>query len=187
MTHGLQSRVKSRFNRIFQHLYMTKNLSAIVAVDLDWAIGKNGDLLCHLPADLRHFKTITMGHPIIMGRKTFESFPKGPLPGRQNIVVTRNTAYSHQGVTIAHSIAEAVEKADESDQIFFIGGSHIYHAAIGIIDTLHLTRIHAHFPGADTFFPAIDPNEWRVAEQSDNQPDEKNAYPYSFITLKRKK
>ena len=164
-----------------------KKLSAIVAVDLDWAIGKNGDLLCHLPADLKHFKSITMGHPIIMGRKTFESFPKGPLPGRQNIVVTRNASYQHDGVTVAQSIDEAVKKSDETDEIFFIGGAHIYRSVIDAIDTLHLTRINAHFSGADTFFLAINPEEWEVTEQADFQPDEKNAFAYSFITLRRKK
>ena len=164
-----------------------KKLSAIVAVDHDWAIGKNGDLLCHLPADLKHFKSITMGHPIIMWRKTFESFPKGPLPGRQNIVVTRNASYQHDGVTVAHSIDEAVEKSDETDEIFFIGGAHIYRSVIDAIDTLHLTRINAHFSGADTFFPAINPDEWEVTEQADFQPDEKNTFAYSFITLRRKK
>ena len=164
-----------------------KKLSAIVAVDLDWAIGKNGDLLCHLPADLKHFKSITMGHPIIMGRKTFESFPKGPLPGRQHIVVTRNASYPHDGVTVAQSIDEAVKKSDETDEIFFLGGAHIYRSVIDAIDTLHLTRINAHFSGADTFFPAINPEEWEVTEQADFQPDEKNAFAYSFITLRRKK
>ena len=162
-------------------------LGAIVVIAENGAIGNKGGLLCHLPADLKHFKSVTMGSPIIMGRKTFEAFPKGPLPGRQNIVVTRNASYQHDGVTVAQSIDEAVKKSDETDEIFFIGGAHIYRSVIDAIDTLHLTRINAHFSGADTFFPAINPEEWEVTEQADFQPDEKNAFAYSFITLRRKK
>ena len=90
-------------------------LGAIVVIAENGAIGNKGGLLCHLPADLKHFKSVTMGSPIIMGRKTFESFPKGPLPGRQNIVVTRNASYQHDGVTVAQSIDEAVKKSDETE------------------------------------------------------------------------
>ena len=163
-----------------------KKLSAIVAVDLDWAIGKNGDLLCHLPADLKHFKSITMGHPIIMGRKTFESFPKGPLPGRQNIVVTRNASYQHDGVTVAQSIDEAVKKSDETDEIFFLGGAHIYRSVIDAIDTLHLTRINAHFSGADTFFPDWDRSAWTEQTRELHRADGQCPHTFSFVHYVRR-
>ena len=97
-------------------------LSAIVAIDRNGAIGKQGQLLCHMPADMRHFKEITMGHSIIMGRKTFESFPKGALPGRQNIVITRNRNYAPEGVTVAHSVDEALSVATMPGDMFIIGG-----------------------------------------------------------------
>ncbi len=109
---------------------MEKKLSAIVVVAHNGAIGKNGDLLCHLPADLKHFKAITMGHSIIMGRKTFESFPKGPLPGRQNIVVTRNTQYHPEGATIVHSVEQAIAQAEMPGEVFIIGGAQLYKATI---------------------------------------------------------
>lgn len=99
---------------------MTK-ISIIVAVTRNNAIGTNGDLLYHISADLKHFKEITMGHPIIMGRKTFESFPNGPLPGRRNIVITRNTDYVHQGIEVVHSLKEAIDAVADTDEAMVIG------------------------------------------------------------------
>lgn len=165
---------------------MGKKLSAIVAMAQNGAIGVAGGLLCHLPADLKHFKSITMGHTIIMGRKTFESFPKGPLPGRQNVVVTRNTAYqAPEGVAVAHSLTEALEAAEMPGEVFIIGGAQIYNAAMPMIETIHLTRIGAHFPEADTFFPEINANEWRQTSVESHEPDDRNPYRYSFETLSR--
>ncbi len=115
---------------------MDTKLSAIVAIDAHGAIGRNGQLLCHLPADLKHFKAITTGHSIIMGRKTFESFPRGPLPGRQNIVVTRNAHYRPQGVTVAHSIDQAIALVEMPGEAFIIGGGTLYQATIGLVSTL---------------------------------------------------
>lgn len=166
---------------------MGKNISAIVVVANDGAIGKNGDLLCHLPADLKHFKHITMGHSIIMGRKTLESFPKGPLPGRQNIVLTRNTDYKPASVTVAHSVDEAFALAKMPGDIFVVGGAQVYQATIDQVNTLYLTRLHHDFPDADAQFPPINQDEWEEVEREDHVPDEKNRYPYSFITLKRKR
>ncbi len=163
-----------------------KKLSAIVAVARDGAIGKGGQLLCHLPADLRHFKNITMGHSIIMGRKTFESFPKGPLPGRQNIVVTRSDAFSPHGVTVAHSIEEAIKAAEMPGEVFVIGGAQLYAQTLDRCGILHLTRLHATFDGADAFFPHVSDEEWVTCESEEHRADEKNPVDYSFVTLKRK-
>ena len=162
------------------------SLSAIVVIADDGAIGKNNGLLCHLPADLKHFKQITMGHTIIMGRRTFDSLPNGALPGRENIVVSRNHHLQIDGATVCHCLEEALQKASMPGERFVIGGAQLYAAAIDMIDTLHLTALHAQFPDADTFFPAIDLNEWQEVEREDFQADERNKYPYSFVTLQRK-
>lgn len=161
-------------------------LSAIVVITDNGAIGKDNSLLCHLPADLKHFKQITMGHTIIMGRRTFDSLPKGALPGRENIVVSRNTNLLIDGATVCHSLQEALQKASMPGERFVIGGAQLYAAAIDLVDTLHLTSLHAQFPDADTFFPHIDLDEWQEVEREDFDADERNKYPYSFVTLKRK-
>ena len=162
------------------------SLSAIVAIAENGAIGKNNDLLCHLPADLKHFKQITMGHTIIMGRRTFESLPKGALPGRENIVVTRNANYVAEGAVVCHSIDEALERASMPGERFVIGGAPLYAATIHLVDTLHLTALHASFPDADVFFPAINADEWTEVDCEHHPSDERNPYAYSFVTLKRK-
>lgn len=165
---------------------MEKNLSAIVVMADDGAIGRDGGLLCHLPADLRHFKELTMGHSIVMGRRTFESFPKGALPGRQNIVITRNRHYHPQGVTVVHSVSEALAAATLPGDVFIIGGAQIYAATFQQVETLYMTRLHATFDGADAFFPTIDPDEWQVLDCECNMPDERNHYAYDFVTLRRR-
>ena len=162
-----------------------RTIEAIVAVDENWAIGRQGALLCHLPADMRHFKQVTMGHSIIMGRKTFESFPRCPLPGRQNIVITRNTGWQYPGVTVAHSIDEAIAAA-QTDTAFIIGGEQIYTLALPLIDVLHLTLIHARWASADTFFPALDMTEWEEICREHHSSDHRNAYEFDFVTLKRR-
>ncbi len=162
-----------------------KEIHAIVAVASDWAIGRQGDLLCHLPADMRHFKETTMGHSIIMGRKTFESFPRRPLPGRQNIVITRNPDWQYAGVTVVHSLDEAIAAA-QTDVAFVIGGAQVYEQALPRVDVLHLTVIHARWATADAFFPALDMTEWEEVEREHHGSDHKNAYEFDFITLKRK-
>lgn len=121
-----------------------------------------------------------------MGRKTFESFPKGPLPGRQNVVVTRNPGYvAPEGVTVVHSITAALEAATMPGEVYIIGGAQIYNAAMPMVSTLHITRIDAEFPEADTYFPEIDPREWSQAACESHDPDERNPYSYSFVTLHR--
>lgn len=166
---------------------MTNNLSLIVAISENNAIGKNGDLLCHLPADMRHFKEITTGHTVIMGRKTFESLPKGALPNRKNIIVTRNKEYKADNCIICFSLKEALSAAGNETERFIIGGAQLYASAVQYADTFYLTRIHASFADADTFFPEIDYNEWEEVANEYHRTDDKNKIPYSFITLKRKK
>ena len=163
-----------------------KSIEAIVAVASDWAIGRQGELLCYMPADMRHFKETTMGHSIVMGRKTFESFPRRPLPGRQNIVITRNADWQYEGVTVAHSLEDAFAAA-QTDTVFIIGGAQVYEQALPLVDVLHLTMIHARWAEADAFFPAIDMNEWQEVSREHHPSDHRNAYEFDFITLKRRK
>ena len=162
-----------------------KSIHAIVAVASDWAIGRQGDLLCHLPADMRHFKEVTMGYSIVMGRKTFESFPRRPLPGRQNIVITRNTNWTYPGVTAVHSLGQAIASA-QTDTVFVIGGAQIYEQALPMVDLLHLTLIHARWANADAFFPELDESEWEEIYREHHTSDHRNAYEFDFITLKRR-
>jgi dihydrofolate reductase len=163
-----------------------RSIHAIVAVASDWAIGRQGELLCHLPADMKHFKEVTMGHSIVMGRKTFESFPRRPLPGRQNIVITRNLQWQYPGVTVAHSVEEAIAAAETPD-VFIIGGADIYEQTLPMVDVLHLTMIHARWASADAFFPALDMNEWQEVSREHHESDHRNAYEFDFITLKRRR
>ena len=163
-----------------------KSIHAIVAIDENGAIGRQGDLLCHQPADMKHFKEVTMGHSIVMGRKTFESFPRRPLPGRQNIVITRNAGWQYPGVTVVHCLEDAIAAA-ETDTIFIIGGAQVYEQSLPLVDVLHLTRIHARWASADAFFPAIDMDDWQEVSREHHKSDHKNAYEFDFITLKRRK
>lgn len=162
-------------------------ISAIVAIDRNGAIGKQGKLLCHMPADMKHFKDVTMGHSIVMGRKTFESFPKGPLPGRQNIVITRNNDYKPQGVTVVHSVDDALAAASMPGEVMVIGGEQIYRATFPLLTTIHLTVIDHEFEDVDAFFPRIDLRSWTILNREEHDADERNPYPYTFMTLKRKK
>ena len=162
-----------------------KSIHAIVAVASDWAIGRQGDLLCHLPADMKHFKEVTMGNSIVMGRKTFESFPRRPLPGRQNIVITRNAEWQYPGVTVVHSLEDAIAAA-EADTVFIIGGAQVYEQALPLVDVLHLTQIHARWADADVHFPALNMDEWQEVSREHHVSDHRNAYEFDFITLKRR-
>ena len=162
-----------------------KSIQAIVAIAADGAIGRQGELLCHLPADMKHFKEVTMGHSIIMGRKTFESFPRRPLPGRQNIVITRNAGWQYPGVTVAHDLNDAIAAA-ETDTVFIIGGAQIYELALPLVDVLHLTCIHARWASADVYFPALNMDEWQEVSREHHESDHRNAYEFDFITLKRR-
>ncbi len=154
-------------------------VSIIAAIDRRGGIGRHGDLLYHISADLRRFKALTMGNTIVMGRRTFESLPKGALPGRRNIVVTRQSGYKAEGAETAGNIREAIAMA--ATPVFIIGGGQIYAQAIGLADRLELTVIDAASDEADTFFPAIDLNSYRVEriERPDTDPR------CSFVTLVR--
>lgn len=159
--------------------------SIIVATDEENAIGKDNNLLCHLPNDLKYFKKITDGHPVIMGRKTFESLPKGALPNRWNIVITRNKELHFDRCEMCSSVEEAVALCKDEPEIFFIGGGSVYKEVIDVADKLYLTRIHHRFGDADTFFPRIDRELWVEVSREDNPMDEKHKYAYSFITFEK--
>lgn len=163
---------------------MIDNLSIIVAVDRNGGIGRGGDLLYHISADLRRFKDLTMGHPIIMGRRTFESLPKGALPGRRNIVVTSNSAYTAPGIETAGSVDEALSLVADAREAFVIGGASVYAEAMAHASRIYLTEIDASAEDADTFFPAIGP-EWRRMEESAVETDARSGAGYRFVTLVR--
>jgi len=154
-------------------------ISLIVAVDENNGIGKNNQLPWHLPADLKHFKTLTTGHPIIMGRKTFESIGKA-LPNRRNIVVSRQKSYLAEGADVVSSLPEAIDLCENENDVFVIGGAQIFEHALPTADVLYLTVIHHQFD-ADTFFPEIDKSNWIKETSSSHAPDDKNIYSYTFI------
>lgn len=160
-------------------------ITIIVALTKDYAIGDKGDLLFHISDDLKRFKALTMGHPIIMGRKTFESFPKGALPGRRNIVVTRNESYTAPGIETAKSLEDAISMCGTASQIFVIGGGEIYREAILFCDRLELTMIDAVNPEADTRFPHLDADVWDIPDQKFDKVDPRSGVRYSFLTIKR--
>ncbi|MDD6210287.1 MAG: dihydrofolate reductase [Bacteroidales bacterium] len=161
-------------------------LSIIVAIDSYNGIGKAQKLLCHLPDDLKHFKTVTSGHTVIMGRKTFESLPNGALPNRRNIVLSSNPAFIAEKTTVCKNLDSALALSENEDEVFIIGGASVYKEALDKCDRLYLTRIHHHFKEADTFFPSFNQDEWSVIEQQEYPDNEKNPYPYTFVTLQRK-
>jgi dihydrofolate reductase len=158
-------------------------ISIIVAMAANGVIGNDNELPWHLPADLKHFKQTTMGKPILMGRKTWESIGR-PLPGRTNIVITRDSAYSAAGCIVVNSIEAAIAAAGEQDEVMVIGGAELYRQVLPCADTIYLTRIHASFDG-DTRFPEISDTEWQQLERVDHEADEKNLQDYSFIRLER--
>lgn len=165
---------------------MTK-ITIIAAVANGGAIGRKGDLLFHISADLKRFKSITMGKPVIMGRKTFESFPNGALPGRRNIVITRQRDYSARGVETAASLDEAMQLVAGVDEAMIIGGGEIYRQAFPLADELRLTMIDADVADADTFMPAIDSEAWIEKEQSDSFTDPRSGVAYYFADFVRRR
>ena len=155
-------------------------ISLVVAASENNAIGKNNQLIWHLPNDLKFFKNTTWGFPVIMGRKSFESVNK-PLPGRTNIVITTNTDWKAETVIVVNNLKDAIQKAAEtnSKQIFIIGGGEIYKQSMDIADSIYITRVHADLQG-DTFFPVIDESKWKLTSNQDFEADEKHAHSYSF-------
>ena len=157
----------------------------IAAVAENNALGKNNDLLWHLPLDFKRFKEITSGHHIIMGRKTFESFPK-PLPNRTHVIITRQKEYKHEGCIVVENLGKAIAVCPKNEDIFIIGGGEIYTQAIVLADQLDITRVHHSFD-ADVYFPKIDPKIWELTTEIFNPKDEKHLYDYTFQTFVRKK
>lgn len=161
----------------------TMSLTLIAALDLDNGIGKENQLLWHLPDDFQHFKHLTMGHCVIMGRKTLESLPK-LLPKRTHIVLSRDKNYQREHCTMVSSIQEAIAVAHEQDEHpFVIGGGEVYKLALPYATTLELTRVQAHFQ-ADTFFPGIDLQVWQLVRQDFHPKDERHPYDFYFETYK---
>ena len=161
---------------------MTK-ISMIVAMASNHAIGLNNKMPWHLSADLKKFKQITMGSPILMGRKTYESIGR-PLPGRDNIIVSRNVDYQQNGCFVFNSIDQAIARCEQYDEIFIIGGATFYNAMLPKADTLYLTQINQSFEG-DTFFPDIKQEEWEEVAREDIDDDSSVDFTYSFLTLDR--
>jgi dihydrofolate reductase len=164
-------------------------ISIIVAIAENYAIGKKGDLLCHLPADLKHFKDITSGSTVLMGERTFFSLPKHPLPNRRNIVLTDVVGKTFEGAEAVYSIDELVERAkskDESEEAFVIGGGMVYRQMMPLADKLYITHIHHSWEDADTFFPEIKESEWKLLSAERHEADDKNPYDYTFAEYGRR-
>ena len=160
-------------------------ITIIAAIATNNALGKNNDLIWHLPADLKRFKKLTSGHHILMGRNTFESIGK-PLPNRTTIIITRNKDYFKEGCLIAYSLEEALELAKTDDEIFIIGGAQIYDYALqnDFADALEITLVHHSFE-ADAFFPQIDTHIWKEVKREDHKADENNKFDYSFLRFEK--
>lgn len=154
-------------------------LNIICALTENSAIGHNGKLLYYLPADLKHFKQLTTGHTIVMGRKTFESLPKGALPNRRNIVITRQTDYTAPGIEVFHSFEDALKACESDQEVYVIGGESVYAAALPLADRLCLTHVHATPAEADAFFPAWDKTLWTLESEEHHEPDERNEQAFT--------
>ncbi|QNL49120.1 dihydrofolate reductase [Olivibacter sp. SDN3] len=161
-------------------------ISIIVAAARNNAIGKNNQLLWHMPADLKFFRKTTSGHTVVMGRKTFESVGQA-LPKRRNIVITRQENYQAENIEIAGSLEEALELCEEDDEVFIVGGAQIYEKALATADKIYLTRINQEFDNADTYFPEIDDEEWLLENVEHHESDDKNPFDYSFFEYSKVK
>ena len=168
---------------------MTRSVSAlvsiVVAMDERNAIGRAGGLPWRLPEDLKRFKALTLGKPVVMGRRTWDSIGK-PLPGRHNLVVTRQRGLSLDGATVVGSLEQAFDAAGEVPEVCVIGGAEVYRAALPITNVLHVTRVHATLE-ADTFFPPLEPADWVEVTREDRAADERHAWAYSFLDLHRRR
>ncbi len=160
-------------------------VTLIAAAGENNALGKDKDLVWHLPDDFKRFKKLTTGHTIIMGRKTFETFPK-LLPNRTHVIITRKKDYKPEGVLVVHSLEDALEKAKNDKQPFVIGGGEIYKLALPKADKIELTRVHGSFE-ADTFFPEIDETNWKLTSSAFHPKDEKHDYAFTYLTYERAK
>lgn len=160
-------------------------LTLIAAVAENNALGKDNKMMWHLPDDFKHFKSRTSGHHIIMGRKTFESFPSA-LPNRTSVIITRQANYKADGCIVVGSLDEAIAVSPKDEEVFIIGGGEIYNQSIDRADKLDLTRVHAEFPDADAYFPQIDESKWELTEAIFHPRDEKHAYEMTFQTYLKK-
>ncbi len=158
-------------------------ITMIAAIGRNGELGKDNDLVWHLPNDLKRFKKVTAGHHVIMGRKTFESLGK-PLPNRTNIIITRNKTYTVKGCIVVHSLEEALAAAQADENPYILGGAQIYKQALEIADVLDLTLVDASLD-ADAFFPKIETSKWIETAREDHEADEKHEYAYSFVTYKK--
>lgn len=152
-------------------------------MDKNRVIGKGDALPWHISEDLKHFKKITMGKPIIMGRKTHESIGR-PLPGRENIILTRDNSYQAEGCTVLHSLEYIFEYCKDVDEVMITGGAEIYKLALDKISSLYLTEVHTEVEG-DTYFPEFDRSQWKEVSREDHKADGKNEFDFSFVLLER--
>jgi dihydrofolate reductase len=159
-------------------------VSLLAAVADNGVIGRDNRLPWHLPDDLKRFKSLTMGKPILMGRKTFEAIGR-PLPGRTNLVLTRSREWSSPGIVVVHSVAEALERAADAAELFVVGGAEIYRLALPYAQRIYLTRVHAAVAG-DTVFPVVAEKEWHESEREEHPPDARHAFAMSFCVLQRR-
>jgi dihydrofolate reductase len=160
-------------------------ISQVVAMARDGVIGRDNAMPWHLPDDLKRFKTLTMGKPMLMGRKTFQAIGK-PLPGRTSLVLTRDPTWQVPGVIAVRSIEEALQKIGAASELCIVGGAEIYKLTLPVTDCIYLTRIHASIPG-DTVFPPLDVSEWRETQRVEHPADDRHAYAMTFSTLERQR
>lgn len=162
-------------------------LTAVVAATENDVIGRDNGMPWHLPADLQHFKSVTLGHPVLMGRKTFEAIGR-PLPGRRNLVLSRNASFSADGVETVASLDEAIAAAGDVPELMIIGGAALYALALPRTTRVHLTRLHMTVTDGDAFFPVLHEGEWQQVSRSPRRPaDERNACDMTFLVLERRR
>lgn len=160
-------------------------LTTIAAVADNGVIGKDNDLIWHLPDDLKHFKRLTKGHTIVMGRKTWESIGAKPLPKRRHIIITRNAEYTATGAEVVTSVEAALALIENDEQPFIVGGAEIYKLSMPYVQRLELTYVHHDFEG-DTFFPEFDKSEWETTTEARHEADEKHEWPFTFVQLNKR-
>lgn len=160
-------------------------LTLIAAAAENNALGKDNQMIWHLPDDFKRFKQLTTGHYIIMGRKTFESFPQ-PLPNRTHVIITRQGDYKAEGCIVVNSLEEAIKTCPQDEEVFVIGGGEIYKQSIDIADKVELTRVYGTLPEADAYFPVIDPAKWTITEEVFHPKDDKHAFDMAFQTYIKK-
>jgi dihydrofolate reductase len=159
-------------------------ISIIVAIAQNDAIGKNNDLLWHIPADMKWFKKLTVGHTLIMGKRTYQSLPVKPLSNRKNIVITDDPADHFEGCLTVSSIDAALALCNPSEENFIIGGASIYRQFLPLTDRLYITKVHQDFEG-DVFFPVVNYHDWKLVSEENFMPDEKNNFAFSFLIYTR--